>query len=110
MEHDDRCAKQDMDLAVMQTEMKAMNAALDSAIARWQRLVDEFHAHNVTLATMKADVGYIKEKVDLIDEALKNDFAPKSEVREVKGWIVKGIGTVLGFVLLSVLSLLKWGK
>lgn len=107
MEHDAQCAKQDTDLAVAKAEVKSLGSSLESAIVRWQKLCDDFHEHNITFAVMQNDIAHIKTKVDAIDKALETDFAPKAEVKEVKGWILKGVGAILLSLLALAMGLLK---
>ena len=108
MDHDDRCARQDTDLALLKEQFRAQNDTMREVVNRVQELVLQFHAQNVAQTEMRGDVSHIRSKVDEIEKSLEKDFALRSEFAEVKGEWRKFLGLVLASVLAAILGGLGW--
>lgn len=107
MDHDETCRQHDKELTALAGEVKGLNHDLEAAVVRWQKLVDEMHAQNVKDAEMAADIAHIREKVDVIEDTLKNEVARKSTVDSILKWgtmiagafILAFVGAFVAFVL-----------
>lgn len=107
MDHDERCTAQDLQLGLLKQQFAQSDATQHEIVARVQQLVTEMHDQRVISArveqkvdSVKEQVGVVEGKVDEIESSLKNDYAARRDLDELKRqWHV-----FLGLILAGVLA------